>query len=355
MQLEFKPDFEEVRERWIAFWSDEPLDRPMVASVVTKPGVTPVDPPRYTSGFSGDFQPIIDQVLAWAKTHEFLGEAIPFYNLEFGPDHFSSFLGADMLCNEGSATTSWCVPFVEDWDETAIEFRPDSYWWRRTVEFIRALRERCDGRLLIAAPTLVAGLDCLAAIRGQELLAMDLIEQPDAIERALSNVRKAYSEILDALAIELDYATWGSINRHGFYSPGRTNVPQCDFSCMIGTEMFDEFELPCLRHETEQLDHSCYHLDGSGAIRHLEAVCSLPRMQTIQWIASAGRDSQRDWMDLHRRIDALGKGQVLAGNAERIEYMTRELKSDRLFFRGSIPKDELDSLLLRLQKIRRAG
>ncbi len=354
MQLEFKPDFEQARQRWAAYWAGE-SDRPLVASVVAKPDVTPVDAPPYTAGFAGDFEPVIDRILDWARTHEFLGEAIPFYYLEFGPDHFSSFLGADMRAHGDSGDTSWLAPFVDDWDEAVIEFQPDCYWWLRTVDFIRAIRARCDGKLLIAAPTLVAGLDCLAAIRGQEELAMDLIERPDAIQRALVKVRNAYEEIVAALKKELDYATWGSINRHGFYSLGRTNVPQCDFSCMISSEMFAEFELPCLAHETEQLDGSCYHLDGQDALHHLEALCSLPNLQAIQWQPGMGRGQQQDWTDLHRRIDKLGKGQYLGGNAARIEYMTRELKSRRLFFRTSLPKAELDALLLRLERIRQAA
>lgn len=352
MQLEFKPDFMQARRRWMAYWKGE-SDRPLVASVIPKPGMTPVDPPAYTSGFSGDFEPVVDQVLAWAQTHEFLGEAIPYYYLEFGADHFSSLLGADMRLHEDSGATSWLVPFVDDWDEARIEFRPDCYWWLRTVDFIKALRARCDGKLLIAGPTLVAGLDSLAAIRGQEKLAMDLVMRPDAVQRALADVRKAYEDILAALEQELDYATWGSINRHGFYSPGRTNVPQCDFSCMISSELFAEFELPCLAHETEQLDGSCYHLDGQDALHHLEAICSLPRMQAIQWQPGAGRGQQQDWTDLHRRIDKLGKGQYLGGNAARIEYMTRELHSRQLYFRTSLPNDELDALLLTLERIRR--
>lgn len=351
MQLEFKPDFEQARERWSAYWAGE-SDRPVVASVVPKAGATPVDAPGYLAGFTGEPDPLIDQVLAWAQTHEFLGEAIPFYYLEFGADHFSSFLGADMRLHEDSGATSWLVPFVEDWDEAEIEFRPDSYWWRRTVDFIRAFRARCDGKLLIAGPTLVAGLDCLAAIRGQERLAMDLVMQPDAVQRALAKVRKAYEQILDALAVELDYATWGSINRHGFYSPGRTNVPQCDFSCMISSEMFAEFQLPCLAHESQQLDHSCYHLDGPGAVRHLEAICSLPGIHAIQWVAGAGEGEQQDWMHLHRRIDELGKGQYFGGNASTVERLTREFESRQLYFRTSIPKHELDPLIARLERIR---
>ena len=33
MQLEFKPDFEEARQRWSAYWNGE-SDRPLVASVI---------------------------------------------------------------------------------------------------------------------------------------------------------------------------------------------------------------------------------------------------------------------------------------------------------------------------------
>jgi len=352
VQLEFKPDFEQARQRWTAYWKGE-SDRPVVASVVPKESVTPVEAPRYLAAFSCEPDAIIDQVLAWAETHEFLGEAIPFYYLEFGADHFSALLGGELRLHEGSGDTSWLVPFVgEDWDEAEIRFQPECYWWRRTVEFIRAFRARCDGKLLVAAPTLVAGLDCLAAIGGQERLAMDLVMQPEAVQRALSRVRKAYEEILDALAVELDYETWGSLNRHGFYSPGRTNVPQCDFSCMISKEMFAEFQLPCLAHESQQLDHSCYHLDGPGAIHHLEAICSLPGIQAIQWVAGAGAGEQQDWMRLHRRIDELGKGQYFGGNAETVERLARRFRSKQLYFRTSIPKRELDSLLLKLESRR---
>lgn len=354
MELEFKPDFGQARERWIAYWKGE-SDRPVVASVVPKAGVTPVDAPGYTSGFSGDPEPLVERILAYGRTHEFLGEAIPFYYLEFGPDHFSSFLGGDMERNDDSGATSWLVPFVEDWDAAEIRFQPQCYWWKRTRDFIRAFRAQLDGKMLIACPTLVAGLDCLAAIRGQEKLAIDLIEQPEAVQRALERVRKAYEEILDALAVELDYGTWGSINRHGFYSPGRTNVPQCDFSCMISEEMFQEFELPCLAHETTQLDHSCYHLDGPGAVRHLEALCSLPNLHAIQWVAGSGNGAQQDWMHLHKRIDELGKGQIFGGNAESIERLTREFKSKQLYFRTKLPKDELEALLVRLERVRKAS
>ena len=345
MELAYKADFEAARKRWRAFWVGDPLDRPPVRIEIQKPGVEPVEKPPYTSGKDGHFGPVIDQLLAWADTHLFLGEAIPFYYLEFGPDHFSTFLGADLHYNTASGDTTWAVPFVEDYESTDIRFRPESLWWRRTVDFIHAIRERCDGKLLIAAPTFVASLDALAAIRGVERLLFDLVEAPEQVHAALEAVTRAYEAIAEAIRRELDVATWGSINRHGMYCDGLINVPQCDFSAMIGPEMFRAFEAPCLARECAILDHAEYHLDGPDAIRHLEALCEIDGIDIIQWVPGTGNEG-RDWTWLYERIDALGKGQILGGGRERIKQRWRAFRSRRLFFTtGAESPDDAERFL----------
>ena len=49
MELEFKPDFEEVRQRWSKFWKGEST-RPLVHIVLPKEGVEPVPHPPYLTG-----------------------------------------------------------------------------------------------------------------------------------------------------------------------------------------------------------------------------------------------------------------------------------------------------------------
>ena len=354
MDLEFKPDFEEARQRWIAFWKGEKLDRPLVSVVVPKPGVEPVEKPPYASGADGNYKPVIDQLLAWARTHEFIGEAIPFFHVEFGPDHFSSLLGADLKFHPDSQGTSWCVPFIKDWDGAHIRFQPDCLWYKRTVEFIRALRARCDGKILLAGPTLVAGLDCLAAIRGVENLLMDLLLVPDKVKTALRDVCCAYEEILKALSAELGVEEYGSINRHGMYSPGKINIPQCDFSCMISPEMFEEFEVPSLVWESKLLDSVEYHLDGPGALVHLPTICKITDIDVIQWVPGSGEAEKKDWTELYEKIDSFGKGQILWGDAERIKYLARKLRSRQLFFvTKARSRKEAESLLRELESIER--
>lgn len=116
------------------------------------------------------------------------------------------------------------------------------------------------------------------------------------------------------------------------YSRGRINVPQCDFSCMINPEMFREFAVPYLREEMRRLDAADYHLDGPGAIGHLEALCEIDELDVIQWQPGAGNAENQDWSWLYRRIDSLGKGQIRLGGAEQFRRYCQENRNRKLFF-----------------------
>lgn len=331
MTLITKTDFPQAQENWDRFWRGE-LGRPAIAAVVAKPGLEPAPKPAYTSGRDGDFAPLLDQLERYLATHEFIGEAIPFYVLEFAADHFSALLGAKLRFRDDGHGYGWTEPIVADWDDFEIRFRPEGEWWQRTVALAQALQERFAGRLLIAAPTLVANLDALAALRGTEALLMDLVIHPDKVHRALEQVTQSHHVILDALAELLDYETWGSLNRHGMYCRGRINVPQCDFSCMIGPDMYAQFVIPYLRQEMAHLDQVEYHLDGPGALKHLEALCSLERLDVVQWVPGAGIGEERDWTDLYQRIDDLGKGQIRYGDGATMQALWDRYQSPKLFW-----------------------
>jgi hypothetical protein len=210
----------------------------------------------------------------------------------------------------------------------------------------QALRKRCDGALLIASNTLVANADALVAVYDAQKLLLDMVERPDVVHRALEQVNRAHSEILDALAGLLDYDTYGSINRHGMYTRGRINVPQCDMSCMIGPEMFQEFVIPCLRREMDALDAVEYHLDGPGAVKHLDALCALDKLDIVQWVPGDGEAATRDWTDLYDRIDALGKGQIRGGTCDKIREMSERYRTRKLFCRlNAGTKEEAETCL----------
>lgn len=347
MELEFKPDFESARSKWDAFWRGDMLT--MGGAILPKEGVDPVPHPPYLVGRDGNFDSVIDQLLAYAGSHEFIGSTIPFFILEWGPDTFSAFTGADLVFGAG---TSWCMPYVEDWNDVEIRFDRNSKWWRITEDLIGAVRERCDGKLLICPPTIVANLDCLSAVRGQERLLFDLIERPDEIKQALKQVCKAHTEVLDAYAELLDFERYGSINIAGSYVTGSQSRPQCDASCLIGPEMFREFVIPCLEYETMDADVAQYHLDGPGAIRHLDVLGELKRLGMIDYTPDP-KEKPDDWLHVRRKIDDLGKGQTFwAGSLDEAKKIRQNYHSGKMHMLiGASTKSEAEGIIEEIDRM----
>ena len=94
------------------------------------------------------------------------------------------------------------------------------------------------------------------------------------------------------------------------WGPGRTSKLQCDISCMLSPEMFNRFVLPFLKRQADWLDYSLYHLDGTTALQHLDALLSIDSLNAIQWTPQSGKPQPGEavWYDLYKRIKAGGKG-----------------------------------------------
>ena len=336
MKLEYKPDLEATRERWEAFWRGDG-ERPLLHAIRPKSGVTPVRKPHPYDCAFGDLDPLIDQALGWAATHEFLADSIPSFMITFAPDHFAALLGAEIRPG-GEGGTNWVEPCLTDLDGGEIRFRREGRWWERTLECIERFRARCDGRLIICGTHFQGGLDCLVALYGAERLLLDMGLAPGKVRRALDQVDEAVAEARAALAGALDVPAWGSLNRFGMYCAGIIDVPQCDLSCMISAEMFGDFEVPSLAKEIAGVDASVYHLDGPDALRHLEGLCAIEGLDMIQWMPGEGHYGD-DWSDLNARIDSLGKGQIFQGfyghAAADIERIWETYGSRKLFFHVS--------------------
>ena len=349
LTLEFKPSLNNTLGTWMEFWSGNNT-RPIILATLPRAHSRVVEPPPYLTAFDGDFHELAHQLLAWAETHEFLGDTIPNYYLEFGPETFATYLGCDLQL-AADRSTSWSIPFVEDWDKVEIRFHRESYWWQRTLEAFEILHSHLDGKMMIAAPALLGNLDALASLRGPQRLLMDLIDRPDQIERALEQVCRAHSEVLEALAQELEMDGIGSMNVEGLYFPGRHSRPQCDFSAMISPAMFREFVIPCLESEANDAGAFTYHLDGPNAIRHVPALCKMEKMDIIVYAIGAGTEDW-DWNFLYDQIDRLGKGQILyyEMTPARVKEFWQKYRSKRLVF---IPKvsspHEVEELIGELQ------
>lgn len=331
--LEFKPDFEEAKQRWLAFWDQELIDRPCCCIRAPREGVEPVAGPPYMAGAREDFGPIVQRVVDSAATIWWGGEAIPCYTPSFGPDQMAAWLGADLQFDDDEYGTNWVVACVEDWEDwMTMKLDPNNRWWTRFLSFVRALAEACRGKLLITHVDLHSNMDLLSALRSPQKLCMDLYDIPETIDRVMVAVRALYRPIYEAIYEAGNMGEHGTLGWVQAYHPVRTNTIQCDFAALIGPEHFRRWVLPALEEEAAYLGHCVYHYDGPECLVHLDDICSVPHLDCIQWTTGARNAPFIEWMDLLKQIQAKGKSLWIPCSVEEMKVYHKELKPNMLFY-----------------------
>jgi hypothetical protein len=94
---------------------------------------------------------------------------------------------------------------------------------------------------------------------------------------------------------------------------------------------------------SNRLDGVIYHLDGPGALKHLDRLLELPRLHGIQWTPGTGHPTGLHWLDLYKRIQAKGKAVHVSLAAPEVATAVRELKPEGLFINtgaGSVEEAE---------------
>ena len=329
----------EVQPYWEAYWRGEV---PMVVATVPKPDRERVPPPPWGALCHQSAAEVGAQLLAWARSHDFAGGAIPAYVVSIRTGFVAQLMGAEL---ETCGDSAKVIPCIEDLDTAEIRFDPEGAPWRQFQLHAEELEEICGDEVMICAPCLGGNLDLLDGMRGTTQLLFDLIDNPAGVHRCLRRMDAVYGDLMDRADRIFRVKERGTVNRHGMYCRGRIAIPQCDFSCMVSTEMFREFAMPYLQSEMRRLDAVEYHLDGPDAIRHLEAVCELPEVNLIQWVPGAGNE-RRDWTELFDRIDALGKGQLRGGGVAGFEAARARYASPWLYWMlGGAPAAEANALV----------
>jgi len=353
MKLEYKPDLDRTQTYWKAFWNREIIDRPCV--FVTAPryeGRERVSVP-YMAGYEdgGTYRDALAMFDEWAALTYFGGEAIPSMDISFGPDQFSGFLGAELAMAE-DRRTSWAVPFVAEWKTVKLELdTSENSLWNEMLECLRVAARYSEGKFLINMLDIHSNLDCLGAIRGAEKLCLDIVDRPDEIERMMEQVRPLYVPVYEGVYEPGEMERRGTIGWAPFYCEGRFATIQCDYICLISPEQSRRFVIPALEEEASYLDHCVYHLDGPGALPHLDDILAIPGIDVIQWVTGAGNPPIIEWIELLKKIQRAGRGLEINASPEEVKVFHRELCPEGVLYRVRASSvREAESLLLWLAK-----
>jgi hypothetical protein len=349
-----KPDYDDSVRRIEAFWEREIVDRPVVQFWLARPEEEWVPLPSSSHAtlrdrwLDADYQARL--ALASLSNREFLGDTLPVAFPNLGPELFAAFYGCPLHFGE---STSWTDPILRDWtDADGVRFDPQSAYLAKLGEMTDAFLDIGRGVFITGMTDWHPGGDWLAALRDPANLAIDLITNPDDVQQMLVRAESDYMAVYDIFYRKLRAAGQPISTWLPLVSDGRYYVPSNDFAYMISNAMFEHFFLPGLARECQFLDRSIYHLDGPGALRHLDSILSIGDLDAVQWVFGAGNEGFGSWVGVYRRIQAAGKGVEVICTLPEVDDVMETLSPRGLYLSvEDVPTREAGlDLLARLER-----
>jgi len=313
--FEYKPDFEQVMDRFEAWWECEITDRPPVSLRFRREESERIPWPKSTHATQRERWMDTEHVVACAEASAhntvWYGDAIPSTMPNLGPEVFSAMYGCELEFGE---QTSWSRPNLADWSEeslAALQIDESNQYYKKIFELTDALIEAGKGRFIVGYTDLHGGGDAIAAFRDPQNLLIDTIEHPREIKALCDRITDDFLAVYDKFHTRLSAAGMPSTTWLPATCRGKYHVPSNDFSCMISDETFEELFIPGIVRECQHMDRCIYHLDGPQALRYLDRLLEIAEIHAIQWVPGAGNDYWADWIEVYRRIQAAGKAFVI--------------------------------------------
>lgn len=323
------------RQRWqrieesFSLWWAGILKRPLIYVTIRgrDPGRGEPQLPHFpfTAYYSDDIaeEDIVDRWDYELSCKRYFGDSFPHVWPNFGPGVLAAFLGARA---ELKSDTVWFFPSS---DQTVTELSCENFtahpWFKRIVKLCENALNRWQGMVQIGMTDLGGNLDVVSSFLPGEKLLMELYNFPENVKKLTWDVHHAWWRCFLSINRVLQsrnpgYTLWAPIfSQHPFF------ILQCDFSYMIGPEMFDEFVKPELIATCARLENTFYHLDGPGALVHLDALLRIEELRGIQWVPGSGNPDCTHWPSVYRKIHESGKLIQISGKLEEFDTVVEQL------------------------------
>lgn len=321
--------------RFDAWWLNGMADRAPVS--ITAPKAKPAQWPQKTHASHRERWMDIDFALDCFEAHvestDYVGDSAPMYMPNLGPDIVATCYGAEL---EFEATTSWSKAIAGNVrDICGMKLDLGNPYWRTILEMTRRSLARGKGRWFTGLTDLHTNGDVLAALRDSQHLATDCADDLEGVALACEHVTRDFAAIFDSQWDLIRTAGQPAMTWTNTMTANRAYPVSCDFICMISPKTFHKAILPSLVQEMRFLDRSIFHLDGPGALRHLDALLATPELHAVQWVYGAGRGPGANHIPVYQRIQKGGKAlQLIAEGIEDAKTVARQLEPHGVWFTG---------------------
>ena len=323
MMNTWKKNLEETKQHYIDWWNHKGIVLNMWEHF--QEGVTPhadiPAPKPYRDLNQRWFDPEWRaEYLDWYVAHSSLmADILPVANTQLGPGSLAAILGGVF---EGGEDTIWIHPRpVVDGSSAAalsvvdgspvddITFDPNHPNWLLHKNLLKACKAKAQGHYYVGMPDLMEGLDVLAAIKGTDKVLLDTVMQPEVLEHQMQQINDIYFQVFDELYDIIREGDEMAFCYFSSWAPGKMSKLQSDISTMISVDDYRRFVQPFIREQCQKIDYTLYHLDGVGAMHHLDALLEIEELNAIQWTPGVGepQGGSPKWYDLYKKILAGGK------------------------------------------------
>ncbi len=324
---------DDTKQRYNAFWECEAADRPLIYIALPKETQNTISDKKYSSleerWLDVEHRAIIDANMV--DNTEYLGDAVPTVFPNLGPEIFSAWCGCGY---EYGDTTTWSEPCIKNWEEDYDKAVLDINHplFKKTMDYTKALLEVGKDKFVTGFTDIHPGTDHIAALRGPDHLAMDLIDNPQYVAKKLKESEEEFFQVYEyfykLIKQECDYVSgWMSM-----ISDEKFHIPSNDFSIMVSNQMFEDIFLQHLIDECEYMDKTIYHLDGPGALRHMDSILDINKLNAIQWVCGAGNEGYHKWVDVYQKIQNKKKGIALHVHVKELPLVFETLKPEGIWF-----------------------
>ena len=245
------------------------------------------------------------EYLDWYVAHSSLmADMLPVANTQLGPGSLAAILGGVF---EGGEDTIWIHPDPNYTDD--IKFNPNHPNYLLHKDLLRTCKKKAQGHYYVGMPDLMEGMDVLAAIKGTDKVLLDTVMQPEVLEHQMQQINDIYFKVFDELYDIIREGDEMAFCYFSSWAPGKMSKLQSDISTMISVDDYRRFVQPFIQEQCQKIDYTLYHLDGVGAMHHLDALLEIKELNAIQWTPGVGepQGGSPKWYDLYKKILAGGK------------------------------------------------
>ncbi len=191
------------------------------------------------------------------------------YPFVASPVMFIPWMEAIMGCPVMASPTSvWAEPCVMDWAQW--HWRPprlDDPWPRRLLKLMDELVKFAAGRFPVS-PTMMRGpADMLAAMRGASEFALDSIDVPEVMKRAVELATDIWIKVARAQHALIPESSLGYMDGDRgfrFWGPQKALWLQEDAMALLSPGIYRDFILPADRRIASEFGSIAFHLHDTG-------------------------------------------------------------------------------------------